>query len=116
MSSILYKIICLTSYQKHTNPGNNPSYYKEETQAARESIKDSWESDQFDFVTRKNSQNSIKKQIIAVVFPEFIDEQKNPKKGFSVVLGHKFMEYLMFRYGKITEPIKDQGNAEFIED
>ena len=40
--SVLYKRICLTPYEKNSNPGNNPSYQTGTTQAARKSIKYIW--------------------------------------------------------------------------
>ena len=116
MPAALYATICPTPYQKPTNPGNNPYYPTGATQVTRESIKDIWERDRFEFVTRKNFQHAIKKQIIAEVSPEFLEGKNNWKKGFAGILGHELMEYLMVRYGNITEPIKDQAKAEFGED
>ena len=43
--SMLYATICLTPYQKLTNPGNNPSYPTDATQVTRYITKDTWERD-----------------------------------------------------------------------
>ena len=51
MLSTLYTTVCLTNYQKPTNPGNNPSYTIRATQVAHKSIKDTWERDPFEFIT-----------------------------------------------------------------
>ena len=93
---------------KTNNPGNNISYPTGETQAAHEIIKDTWERNQFKFVTRRNCQHAIKKKIVAAVFPESIQEKKKQKKLFTGISVHELIEYIMVRYGNINEPIKQQ--------
>ena len=111
-----YATIFLPSYQKPTNPANNPAYPTGATQAAQESIKDTWGCVRFGFIARDNFQHEIKKQIIATDSIEFPKEKKNLKKLFAGVSGNELMECLMVRYDKINEPIKDQGKSEFREE
>ena len=112
----LYEKICLTTYQKHTNPAKNPYYPTGSEKSARKSIKDTWDRGQFKFFTRDNFQHTAKKKIIAAVSPEFIEEGNNQKKGFAGISDHDLMEYLMVWYGSTTKPTKDQSKAEFRED
>ena len=79
-------------YQNPTNTGKNPSYLTGSTQVSRESIKDTWESDQLKFVTHNNFQHVIKKQIISAFLPEFLEGKSNWRKLFVGVLSHEFMK------------------------
>ena len=98
---------------KTYQPRENKSYTTGATQAARKSIKDTWEHNQFEFVTRNNCQHTIKNKIISAVSPELLEEKKKRRKGFASVLGHEFMEYLMLQYRNNTEIIKEQAKYEF---
>ena len=80
MSSTLYMKIFLTPIQKTNNPGVNLTYPIGSEQESRESINNKWERDIFEFLTRKNFQHTIKKQIIAVFLPEFIKEKITRRK------------------------------------
>ena len=60
MYPTLYTTICLTPYQKHTNPGKHPYYLTGSTKSAHESIKDNWERNRFEFFTSENRQHAIK--------------------------------------------------------
>ena len=88
MLSTLYATIFPTPYQKPTNTGNNPSYPTESTEKTRDSTKDIWERNRFEFVNRKNFQHVIKNKIIAEFYPEFIKKKNNRKKVFAGVSGH----------------------------
>ena len=116
MPSTIYATILPTTYQNPTNTGKHTAYPTGVTQAAHKSIKDNWERNQFEFTTRENFQHAIKKQIIAAVLPEFIEEKKNRKKWFTGVSGYELMEYIMVRYVNITKPIKEQEKFELRED
>ena len=45
--------------------------------AARKIIKYTWNYGRFEFITRKNRQHAIKKQIIVSVSPEFLEYKKS---------------------------------------
>ena len=56
MLSTLYARIFLTPYQKPTNAGNNPYYPIGATQVERKIIKDTWDHNRVEFVTREHCQ------------------------------------------------------------
>ena len=67
--STLYATIFPTPCQKPTNLGKNTPHPRGATQAARKSIKDTWEHDQFEFITCENYQHMIKEKITVAVLP-----------------------------------------------
>ena len=104
----LYATISTYPYQKSTDSGNNTAYPTGATQAEQKTIKDNRERDQLEFVIHKNFPHATNKQITTAALPELLEEKNNRKKGFTGVLVHELIEYLMVIYGNITEPIKEQ--------
>ena len=73
MSTTIYVTICLTPHQKLTDI-EKTVYPIGATKAAREIIKDNWERELLELITRENCQHAVKKQIVTEVFPEFLEE------------------------------------------
>jgi hypothetical protein len=103
-------ISLLTAWENPEFPGRSPASIEGGGTAAQISAeKHRWEEATTDFKTCNTVQSALKKQIITVIEPMYIEILNDDLVGFANTTSRDMLDHLFLSYGSITVVDKEQN-------
>jgi hypothetical protein len=85
-----------------TSPGRSPSAIDQGAAAQLSAVRHSWEEAVITFRTFNTEQQALKKHIITVFEPMYLDILKDDMVGCSNIMDREMLDHLFLTYGSIT--------------